>query len=154
MVEVVQEAHHDLITLNRDLEVQRSLIDSQRHDLASERRRDSLLAPVVSSFGLPLVTALPLVLAIAVDLGQLIQCGLAHDALAPSYPIGREFARSHPFPHPVFCRLCSCASGLRAEDKRRHITCGKRACRVVNVVTPKLFRVLGLWQEVKVVMQS
>jgi hypothetical protein len=62
MVESVEKSRQDLVGLHKDLELQRTTIDQERRDLADERYRESLLAPVLTSIGLLLVTALPLVL--------------------------------------------------------------------------------------------
>ena len=62
MVESVEKSRQDLVGLHKDLEHQRTTIDQERRDLADERYRESLLAPVLTSIGLLLVTALPLVL--------------------------------------------------------------------------------------------
>ena len=62
MVESVEKSRQDLVGLHKDLEHQRTTIDQERRNLADERYRESLLAPVLTSIGLLLVTALPLVL--------------------------------------------------------------------------------------------
>ena len=62
MVESVEKSRQDLVGLQKDLESQRGTIDQERRDLADERHRESLLAPVLTSIGMLLVTALPLVL--------------------------------------------------------------------------------------------
>jgi hypothetical protein len=65
-VEVVEKSRQDLIEQQKEqqehLDQQRSTIDRERRDLANERRRESILAPVLTSIGFLLVTALPLVL--------------------------------------------------------------------------------------------
>lgn len=70
LVEAENESRKELIGLQRDLQDQQAEVNSQRDALESERQtivkqrhRESLLAPVISSVGLLLVCALPLVLA-------------------------------------------------------------------------------------------
>jgi hypothetical protein len=62
MVESVEKSRQDLAGLHETLAEQRTSIDEERRDLTNERHRESLLAPVLSSIGLLMVTSLPLVL--------------------------------------------------------------------------------------------
>ncbi len=62
MVESVEKSRQDLVALQKDLSQERSSVDQERRDLAEERHRESILAPVLTSIGFLLVTALPLVL--------------------------------------------------------------------------------------------
>ncbi len=63
LVEAVAESRKEMVAMESDLQEQRTQLDKERRSIANERRRESLLAPVVSSVGLMLVAALPLVLA-------------------------------------------------------------------------------------------
>jgi hypothetical protein len=70
LVEAENESRRELIGLPRDLQDQQAEVNSQRDALEVERQtivhqrhRESLLAPVISSVGLLMVCALPLVLA-------------------------------------------------------------------------------------------
>jgi len=51
-----------MVAMESDLQEQRAQLDAERRSIAADRVRESLLAPVVSSVGLMLVAALPLVL--------------------------------------------------------------------------------------------
>ncbi len=62
LVEAVAESRKEMVAMESDLQKQRTQLDVERRSIANERRRESLLAPVVSSVGLMLVAALPLVL--------------------------------------------------------------------------------------------
>ena len=62
VVETVEKSRQDLVGLQQDLSQQQSSLDQERRDLAQERHRESLLAPVLTSVGFLLVSALPLVL--------------------------------------------------------------------------------------------
>jgi hypothetical protein len=69
LVEAEGESRKELIGLQHDLQDQQAEVNSQRDALEAERQaivnqrhRESLLAPVISSVGLLLVCALPLVL--------------------------------------------------------------------------------------------
>ena len=62
VMETVEKSRQDLIALQKDLESQRTSIDQERQNLAQQRYRESLLAPILASIGLALVTALPLIL--------------------------------------------------------------------------------------------
>ncbi len=62
MVESVEQSRQDLVGLQETLDGQRTAAEAERRELADARNRDSLLVPVLSSVGLLLVTALPLVL--------------------------------------------------------------------------------------------
>ena len=62
LVEAVAESRKEMVAMESDLQEQRTQLDVERRSIANERRRESLLAPVVSSVGLLLVAALPLVL--------------------------------------------------------------------------------------------
>ncbi|MHB8860924.1 MAG: hypothetical protein ACYC6N_00865 [Pirellulaceae bacterium] len=61
-LETVERSRPDLIGLQKDLDHQRTTVEQERRELADERHRESLLAPVLTSIGMLLVTALPLVL--------------------------------------------------------------------------------------------
>jgi len=63
MVEAIERSRQDLQSLQHELNAQRSAVDQQRQDLAARQYRESLLAPVLSSLGIILAAALPLVLA-------------------------------------------------------------------------------------------
>lgn len=70
LVESENEARQELTSLQRDIQGQQSATSRQRDQLemdrkqlAGERHRESLLAPIVSHVGLLVVCALPLVLA-------------------------------------------------------------------------------------------
>ena len=58
-----ERSRHDLQSLQHELNAQQKTIDRQRADLAARQYRESLLVPVLSSLGLIMATALPLVLA-------------------------------------------------------------------------------------------
>ena len=62
LVEAVAESRKEMVAMESDLQEQRSQLDAERRAIAAERVRESLVAPVVSSVGLLLVAALPLVL--------------------------------------------------------------------------------------------
>ena len=62
LVNAIAESRKDMVAMESDLQEQRSQLDKERRSIAAERVRESLLAPVVSSVGLLLVAALPLVL--------------------------------------------------------------------------------------------
>ena len=62
LVKAVAESRKEMVAMESDLQEQRTQLDVERRSIANERRRESLLAPVVSSVGLMLVAALPLVL--------------------------------------------------------------------------------------------
>jgi hypothetical protein len=62
LVEAVAESRKEMVAMESDLQEQRTQLDAERRAIANERHRESLLAPVVSSVGLMLVAALPLVL--------------------------------------------------------------------------------------------
>ena len=62
LVEAVAESRKEMVAMESDLQEQRTQLDKERRSIANERHRESLLAPVVSSVGLMLVAALPLVL--------------------------------------------------------------------------------------------
>ena len=62
LVEAVAESRQEMLEMESDLQGQRTQLDKERRSIANERHRESLLAPIVSSVGLMLVAALPLVL--------------------------------------------------------------------------------------------
>jgi hypothetical protein len=62
LVDAVTESRKEMVAMESDLQKQRTQLDNERRSIANERHRESLLAPVVSSVGLMLVAALPLVL--------------------------------------------------------------------------------------------
>jgi len=62
LVEAVAESRKEMVAMESDLQEQRTQLDEERRSIANERHRESLLAPIVSSVGLMLVAALPLVL--------------------------------------------------------------------------------------------
>ena len=62
LVEAVAESRKEMVAMESDLQEQRTQLDAERRSIANERHRESLLAPVVSSAGLMLVAALPLIL--------------------------------------------------------------------------------------------
>ena len=62
LVNAVAESRKEMVAMESDLQEQRTQLDGERRSIANERHRKSLLAPVVSSVGLMLVAALPLVL--------------------------------------------------------------------------------------------
>lgn len=62
LVEAVADSRKEMVAMESDLQEQRAQLDAERRSIANERYRESLLAPVVSSVGLMLVAALPLVL--------------------------------------------------------------------------------------------
>ena len=62
LVEAVAESRKEMVAMESDLQEQRTQLDTERRSIANERHRESILAPVVSSVGLLLVAALPLVL--------------------------------------------------------------------------------------------
>ncbi len=62
LVEAVAESRQEMLGMESDLQDQRTQLDAERRSIANERHRESLLAPVVSTVGLMLVAALPLVL--------------------------------------------------------------------------------------------
>ena len=63
MVASVEESRQQLVSLQQELRDQADRIDAERRALADERRRESLLAPVLARFGVLVVAAMPLVLA-------------------------------------------------------------------------------------------
>ncbi len=62
LVKAVAESRKEMVAMESDLQEQRTRLDKERRSIANERHRESLLAPIVSSVGLMLVAALPLVL--------------------------------------------------------------------------------------------
>jgi hypothetical protein len=56
------EANDRLLSTQQKLDDQRTQIDVERHVLADERHRESILGPLISKLGTLLVCALPLVL--------------------------------------------------------------------------------------------
>ena len=62
VIETVEKSRQDLIGVQKDLDLQRTTISLERRELSDERRRETLLAPVLTTIGVLLVTALPLVL--------------------------------------------------------------------------------------------
>ena len=62
LVEAVAESRKEMVAMESGLQEQRTQLDKERRAIANERHRESLLAPIVSSVGLMLVAALPLVL--------------------------------------------------------------------------------------------
>ena len=62
LVKAVADSRKEMVAMESDLQEQRTQLDAERRSIANERRRESLLAPIVSTVGLMLVAALPLVL--------------------------------------------------------------------------------------------
>jgi len=62
LVNAVAESRHEHNELQRKIQVQRDNLDAERKAIAVERRFESVLAPAISTTGVLLVAALPLVL--------------------------------------------------------------------------------------------
>ena len=62
LVNAVAESRHEHNELQRNIQTQRDNLESERKAIATERRFESLLAPVISTTGVLLIAALPLVL--------------------------------------------------------------------------------------------
>lgn len=62
VIETVEKSRQDLIGVQKDLDLQRTTVAQERKELTEQRRQESLLAPVLTTIGYLLVTALPLVL--------------------------------------------------------------------------------------------
>lgn len=62
VVETVEQSRQEIVQLERDLHQQRERLDGERRELANERYRETLLAPVLNTLGLLLVAGLPLIL--------------------------------------------------------------------------------------------
>ena len=62
LVNAIADSRHEHNELQRDLQLQRDKLESERKAIATERRFESVLAPVISTTGVLLVAALPLVL--------------------------------------------------------------------------------------------
>ncbi len=62
VIETVEKSRQDLIGVQKELDLQRTTVAQERKELTEQRRQESLLAPVLTTIGYLLVTALPLVL--------------------------------------------------------------------------------------------
>jgi hypothetical protein len=62
LAEAQATAREELVAMQRDVQIQRNELETERRALADERHRESLLAPVLHTLGLLLVGSLPLVL--------------------------------------------------------------------------------------------
>ncbi len=56
------EANRQLLAMEQNLQTQRDDLDAERRSMGAARRRESLLAPVLTTIGALIVCALPLVL--------------------------------------------------------------------------------------------
>ena len=99
LVEAVAESRKEMVAMESDLQEQRTQLDKERRAIANERHRESLLAPIVSSVGLMLVAALPLVLCWYLlhglrtpdeDVSELLVQNLVSEHLALPSPPDRE----------------------------------------------------------------
>ena len=100
LVVAVTESRKEMVAMESDLQKQRTQLDNERRSIANERHRESLLAPVVSSVGLMLVAALPLVLCWYLlhglrtpdeDVSEVLIQNLAREQLAlPTPPSDRQ----------------------------------------------------------------
>jgi hypothetical protein len=60
VIETVEKSRQDLIGVQKELDLQRTTIAQEHKELTEQRRQESLLAPVLTTIGYLLVTALPL----------------------------------------------------------------------------------------------
>ncbi|MDP6718224.1 MAG: hypothetical protein QGF59_06210 [Pirellulaceae bacterium] len=99
LVEAVAESRKEMVAMESDLQEQRTQLDEERRAIANERHRESLLAPIVSSVGLMLVAALPLVLCLYLlhglrtpdeDVSEVLIQNLVSEQLALPQPPDRQ----------------------------------------------------------------
>ena len=62
VVEAVEKSRQEIALLERDVDKQRTRLDEERQSLATERYRESMLAPVLDHLGMLLVASIPLAL--------------------------------------------------------------------------------------------